>query len=50
MKHKIDIRWGFIIEAIILGLFIGIGVQSCGKHIGKGISEVKITVMTGGVK
>ena len=50
MKHEIDISWGFIVEAIILGLFIGIGIQNCGKYIGKGISEIKITVMTGGVK
>lgn len=48
MKHKIS--WGFIIEAIILGLFIGIGIENCGKHIGKGISEIKITVITGGAK
>lgn len=50
MNHRIDISWGFIFEAIILGLFIGTGIQSCGKYIGKGISEIKITVITGGVK
>ena len=50
MNHRIDISWGFIIEAIILGLFIGIGIENCGKHIGKGISEIKITVITGETK
>lgn len=50
MKHKRVISWGFIVEAIILGLFIGIGIENCGKHIGKGISEIKITVITGGAK
>ena len=46
MIHKIEISWGFIIEAIILGFFLGIGIESCGRYIGKGISEIKITVMT----
>ena len=50
MNHRIDISWGFIIEAVILGLFIGIGVESCGRHIGRGISEIKITVITRGEK
>ena len=50
MNHRIDISWGFIFEAIILGLFIGIGIQSCGKYIGKGISEIKVTVIAGGEK
>ena len=45
VNHRIDISWGFIIEAIILGLFIGSGIRSCGKYIGEGISEIKITVM-----
>ena len=50
MNHRIDISWGFIVEAIILGLFIGIGAESCGRHIGRGISEIKITVITGGAR
>lgn len=47
MKNDINFNWGFIIEALILGLLIGMGIESCGKHIGKGISEIKITVVQG---
>lgn len=47
MKTDINFNWGFVIEAIVLGLLIGMGIESCGKHIGKGISEIKITVVQG---
>ena len=47
MKNSIHLSWGFIIEAIILGLLIGIGIEKCGKHIGEGISGIKITVVQG---
>ena len=47
MKTDINFSWGFIIEAIILGLLIGWGIESCGKHIGKGLSEIKIEIVQG---
>ena len=50
MKNDINFHWGFVIEAIVIGLLIGWGVEACGKHIGKGISEIKITVVTGDEK
>lgn len=47
MDRGININWGFIIESIILGFFIGVGIESCGRHIGKGISQIKITIVQG---
>lgn len=47
MKTDINFHWEFIVEAMALGLFIGLGVASCGKYIGKGISEIKITIVQG---
>ena len=41
----INIHWGFIIESIILSLIIGMGIESCGKHIGEGISQIRITIV-----
>lgn len=50
MDRGINIHWGFIIESIILGFFIGVGIESCGKHIGEGISQIKITIVKGEAK
>lgn len=43
----INIRWGFIVEAIILGIIIAIGIENAGRHIGKGMSQIKITIVQG---
>ena len=47
MKHDINFHWGLVIEAIALGLLIGLGIEACGRHIGKGISEIKIAIVQG---
>lgn len=47
MKNDINFHWGFVFEAIVIGLLIGRGIESCGKHIGKGISEINITIVQG---
>ena len=47
MKNRIHISWGFVIEATILGLLIGVGIEKCGEHIGEGISRIEITVVKG---
>lgn len=47
-NRNLHLHWGFIIESVILGFFIGIGIESCGKHIGEGISKIKITIVQGG--
>lgn len=36
-----------IIAYAILGFFIGLGIECAGKHIGYGLSQIKITIVQG---
>lgn len=36
-----------IIAYFVLGLILATGIECCGKHIGKGISQIKITIVQG---
>lgn len=39
-----------IIAYAILGFFIGLGIECAGRHIGYGISQIKITIIKGDAK
>lgn len=36
---------GKIIAYAILGFFVGLGIECAGKHIGTGLSQIKITIV-----
>lgn len=44
-KHNVHISWGLVVEAIILGLLIGGGISTCGKHIGEGLKSLTVNVV-----
>lgn len=44
-KHNVHFDWGFIVEALILGVLIGGGISECGKHIGNGLKSLKVNIV-----
>ena len=44
-KHNVHISWGLVAEALILGLLIGGGISTCGKHIGEGLKSLTVNVI-----